>query len=439
MAEEAQKLLDELHFDVDAGEKVVNLPTAKQQLALIARTVSMEASLIIMDEPTSSLSISEIDNLFRVIKELKSRGISIIYISHFLEEIFKIADRVTVLRNGRLVGTKNAAETHIGDVISMMVGEGHTQDKKFYREHPSDEIHLKVENMSQVQGQVHDISFVLHKGEMNWCGECEACRMGMYNQCENLEEIGFTLDGAYAEYLVAKEKFCFDISALEHIYGSRSKALHIGALIEPLAVAYNGIFERGGGFRPGSDIVIFGAGPIGLSALSLAVAAGAGRVIVFEKSAARMKLAEKTGATYVCDIDGLLAEGLSPGQKVLELTGKKGAEVFIEATEFQRDNIPEIERALAVGAKVIQIGISSKTMEMDVERLQIAGASYHGTIGSAGHGIWQNVIALIAQGRVDPQIYMNPRIYTLEESLEAIEDAAKCGAGKNVVDPGLRA
>lgn len=274
---------------------------------------------------------------------------------------------------------------------------------------------------------------------MNWCGECEACRMGMYNQCENLEEIGFTLDGAYAEYLVAKEKFCFDISALEHIYGSRSKALHIGALIEPLAVAYNGIFERGGGFKPGSDIVIFGAGPIGLSALSLAVAAGAGRVIVFEKSAARMKLAEKTGATYVCDIDGLLAEGLSPGQKVLELTGKKGAEVFIEATEFQRDNIPEIERALAVGAKVIQIGISSKTMEMDVERLQIAGASYHGTIGSAGHGIWQNVIALIAQGRVDPQIYMNPRIYTLEESLEAIEDAAKCGAGKNVVDPGLRA
>lgn len=166
MAEEAQKLLDELHFDVDAGEKVVNLPTAKQQLALIARTVSMEASLIIMDEPTSSLSISEIDNLFRVIKELKSRGISIIYISHFLEEIFKIADRVTVLRNGRLVGTKNAAETQIGEVISMMVGEGHTQDKKFYREHPSDEIHLKVENMSQIQGQVHDISFVLHKGEI---------------------------------------------------------------------------------------------------------------------------------------------------------------------------------------------------------------------------------------------------------------------------------
>ena len=272
---------------------------------------------------------------------------------------------------------------------------------------------------------------------MNWCGECEACRAGMYNQCENLEEIGFTLDGGYAEYLVAKEKFCFDISPLMDIYGSKQKALHIGALIEPLAVAYNGIFVRGGGFRPGSDIVIFGAGPIGLSALALVKAAGAGRIIIFEKSAPRMELAEHMGATHVYDIDKLYADGSGPGQKVRELTDGKGAEVFIEATEFQRYNIPEIEMALAVGAKIVQTGISSRPMEMDVERLQIAGASYYGTIGSAGHGIWQDVIRLIAQGRVDPAVYMNPHIYTLDEALEAIQDAAKCTAGKNVVDPSL--
>ena len=272
---------------------------------------------------------------------------------------------------------------------------------------------------------------------MNWCGECEACRAGMYNQCENLEEIGFTLDGGYAEYLVAKEKFCFDISPLMDIYGSKQKALHIGALIEPLAVAYNGIFVRGGGFRPGSDIVIFGAGPIGLSALALVKAAGAGRIIIFEKSAPRMELAEHMGATHVYDIDKLYADGPGPGQKVRELTDGKGAEVFIEATEFQRYNIPEIEMALAVGAKIVQTGISSRPMEMDVERLQIAGATYYGTIGSAGHGIWQDVIRLIAQGRVDPAVYMNPHIYTLDEALEAIQDAAKCTAGKNVVDPSL--
>lgn len=166
MEEEAEKLLEELHFDVNVRELVCNLPTAQQQLVLIARTVSMESSLVIMDEPTSSLSISEIDNLFRVIGELKSRGISIIYISHFLEEIFKIADRVTVLRNGKLVGTKSASETNIGEIISMMVGEGHNHDKKYLRPYPSKEILLEVKNMSQIKGQVHDINLKVHKGEI---------------------------------------------------------------------------------------------------------------------------------------------------------------------------------------------------------------------------------------------------------------------------------
>lgn len=272
---------------------------------------------------------------------------------------------------------------------------------------------------------------------MNWCGECEACRMGMYNQCENLEEIGFTLDGGYAEYLVAKEKFCFDISALVDIYGSKRKALQVGALIEPLAVAYNGIFVRGDGFRSGSDVVIFGAGPIGLSAITLVKTSGAGKIIVFEKSEPRMELAKKLGATHVYNIDTLIANNSSPSQQIRELTSGKGAGVFLEATEFQRFNIPEIEKALAVGAKIVQLGISPRTMEMDVEKLQLVGGSYHGTIGSAGHGIWQDVINLIAQGRIDPSEYMNPRIYTLDEALEAIKDAAKCTAGKNVVDPSL--
>lgn len=194
---------------------------------------------------------------------------------------------------------------------------------------------------------------------------------------------------------------------------------------------------RGGGFRSGSDIVIFGAGPIGLSALSLVKTSGAGRIIVFEKSKEREEMAKKLGATHVYNIDELNADDVSPSQKIREITKGKGAEVFIESTEFQRQNIPEIEKALAVGAKIIQIGISSRTMEMNVEKLQLIGGSYHGTIGSAGHGIWQDVINLIAQGRVDPSAYMNSRIYKLDEALDAIRDAAKCTAGKNVVDPSL--
>lgn len=166
MMKEAQKLLDDLQFNVNAKEQVCDLPTAQQQLVLIARTVSMNSSLIIMDEPTSSLSISEIDNLFRVIKELQGRGISIIYISHFLEEIFKIADRVTTLRNGKLVGTREVADTTIQEVITMMVGEGHDHDKKFYRDRPSEEVRLKVQNISQASGLVHDVQFHVCKGEI---------------------------------------------------------------------------------------------------------------------------------------------------------------------------------------------------------------------------------------------------------------------------------
>lgn len=273
---------------------------------------------------------------------------------------------------------------------------------------------------------------------MNWCGECTACREGMFNQCENLEEIGFTLDGGYAEYLVAKEKFCFDISPLVKVYGTKRKAMQIGALIEPLAVAYNGLFVRGGGFRPGNDIVIFGAGPIGLSALVLAKASGAGNIVMFEKLPARIELAKKNGATHVFNLDEVKAEGSSPSQKIMEVTNGRGAGLIAESTEFQHVNMPEIEKSLAVGGKVVQIGISTRTAPVHAEMLQLVGASYHGTIGSAGHGIWTDVINLIATGRIDPSQFMNPRIYKLDEALDAIRDAAKGVPGKNVVDPSLK-
>lgn len=272
---------------------------------------------------------------------------------------------------------------------------------------------------------------------MNWCGECTACREGMFNQCENLEEIGFTLDGGYAEYLVAKEKFCFDISPLEKVYGSKRKAMQIGALIEPLAVAYNGLFVRGGGFRPGSDVVIFGAGPIGLSALVLAKTSGAANIIMFEKLPGRIELAKKNGATHAFNLDEVKAEGSTPSKKIMEVTKGRGAGVIAESTEFQHVNMPEIEKSLAIGGKVVQIGISSRTAPVHAEMLQLVGASYHGTIGSAGHGIWTDVINLIATGRVDPSRYMNPRVYRLDEALDAIRDAAKGVPGKNVVDPTL--
>ena len=269
---------------------------------------------------------------------------------------------------------------------------------------------------------------------MNWCGECAACRAGLVNQCENLEEIGFTLDGGYAEYLVAKEKFCFHVEALVSGYKTKERALEVAAMVEPTAVAYNGMFVRGGGFLPGGNVAIFGAGPIGLSATSLAKAAGAAKIITFEKEPLRMKLAREVGADYVFDPDELYSAGISPSEKVMDLTGGIGVEMAVEATHDQSETIPEIEQMIAVGGTIAQIGISPKRTPIMSTYLQKKGVNYHCSIGSSGHDIWPHVIRLIASGRIDPSRFLT-KCYHLDEAKEAIEAAERLEGGKFVVTP----
>ncbi len=125
---EAQKILDTLHIDVDPKTEVRKLSIAKKQMVEISRALSMDARIIIMDEPTSSLPTSsslienEVEVLFRVIEGLKARGKTVIYISHRMDEIFRISDRITVLRDGKLIGVKQTSETNPDQIISMMVG-----------------------------------------------------------------------------------------------------------------------------------------------------------------------------------------------------------------------------------------------------------------------------------------------------------------------------
>lgn len=192
---------------------------------------------------------------------------------------------------------------------------------------------------------------------MNWCGKCMPCRKGMFNQCENLEEIGFSLDGGFGQYLTAKEKYCLDINKFRDIYGSEEKALEAGALIEPTAVAYNGMFVRAGGFLPGSYVAVFGAGPIGLSAVQLAKAAGAAKVIVLEYSKPRLKLAAEAGATDVCDLGAIAGDGSSPAEVMRELTEGRGIHMAVECTAFCNKNIPQIQQALAVGERWYRLDI----------------------------------------------------------------------------------
>src|SRR5215831_17709215 len=98
----------------------------------------------------------------------------------------------------------------------------------------------------------------------NWCGVCAPCRAGRFNQCQNLEEIGFTVNGGFAEQLVVEARYCWKTNVLGETYGDELGD-EVGVLVEPVAVGYNAFFVRSGGFRPGSNVVVFGAGPIGLA------------------------------------------------------------------------------------------------------------------------------------------------------------------------------
>ena len=269
---------------------------------------------------------------------------------------------------------------------------------------------------------------------MAWCGECMACRRGLFNQCENLEEIGFSKNGAYAEYLVAKEKLCFKVDGLVDVYGSKERALEVAAMIEPMAVAYNGVFTRGGGIEPGGHVVVFGCGPIGLSAISLLKAAGAAKIIAFEPNKTRQGLAKDVGATHTIDPFEIWNNGGKISDKVMEITGGVGAAMVVEATHKPSENIPEAVDMLMAGGTIAQIGITAKTVELHPVYMQKKGANYHFAIGSSGHGTWSNVIRLIESGRVDPSKYLTGT-YHLGDSIAAIQAAAKADGGKFVVTP----
>ena len=166
MRKNAQELLDRLSINIQADELVSSLSTAKQQLVLIARSIALNPDVIIMDEPTSSLSISEIDNLFVLIKDLKARGISIIYISHYLEEVFRIADRATILRNGQKIITTEISKCTQQQIVEWMVGHKNVGEIQFLRDKPEDEVVFEAKNLMQSKGIVKDVSFQIRKGEV---------------------------------------------------------------------------------------------------------------------------------------------------------------------------------------------------------------------------------------------------------------------------------
>ncbi|MBS5398300.1 MAG: sugar ABC transporter ATP-binding protein [Lachnospiraceae bacterium] len=166
MNEEARKLFDRMHIDIDPTETMSRLTVGKQQMCEIAKAISHEAKVIIFDEPSAALTEAEIEELFKIIRDLRDQGLGIVYISHRMDEIKVITDRVTVMRDGAYVGTLITKDSTKDDIINMMVGRVIYEDPKTKNmTPPGAPVVLKVEHLNAGK-MVQDVSFELHKGEV---------------------------------------------------------------------------------------------------------------------------------------------------------------------------------------------------------------------------------------------------------------------------------
>ena len=163
---EAKKLFDQLGIDINPAEKMGNLTVGKQQMCEIAKAISHEAKVIIFDEPSAALTEAEIEELFKIIRDLRDKQMGIVYISHRMDEIKVITDRVTVMRDGTYVGTLITKDSTKDDIVNMMVGRVIYEEPKTESHCPPDApVVLKVEHLNAGK-MVQDISFELRKGEI---------------------------------------------------------------------------------------------------------------------------------------------------------------------------------------------------------------------------------------------------------------------------------
>ena len=166
MYRDTKAIFDELDIDIDPRARVGTLSVSQMQMIEIAKAFSYDAKIVIMDEPTSSLTEKEVNHLFTIIRKLKDRGCGIVYISHKMEEIFQLCDEITILRDGQWIATQPLEGLDMDKIIAMMVGRSLNQrfpDK----ENKPGEVILEVRNLTSLrQPSIRDVSFDLHKGEI---------------------------------------------------------------------------------------------------------------------------------------------------------------------------------------------------------------------------------------------------------------------------------
>jgi len=232
--------------------------------------------------------------------------------------------------------------------------------------------------------------------EMMWCSFCRPCADGYPNHCEQLQEIGFSIDGAYARYIKVNARYLWSLESLREPYGEEKMYL-LGSLVEPTSVAYNAVIERGGGIRPGENVLIMGSGPVGIAACAVLRRAGAARVIISEPSKSRREMALAMGATHAID-----PATVNAADAVLNITAGMGAKLILEATGLPSVVWADIEKIIWNGRQlnstVVLVARADDRIPMNGEVFQVRRAQVVGAQGHSGHGTFPNVIQCMATG-----------------------------------------
>ena len=163
--EDAAQIFARMNLKLDPRTEVSRLTIARQQMVEIAKALSYRSRVLIMDEPTAALNDAEINELFAIIRDLKAEGVGIVYISHKMDELKRIADRVTVMRDGEYIDTVPAQSTPVDKIISMMVGRALSDERAYVPDHEKSETVLEVRNLRR-GSEIRDISFSVRKGEI---------------------------------------------------------------------------------------------------------------------------------------------------------------------------------------------------------------------------------------------------------------------------------
>lgn len=262
---------------------------------------------------------------------------------------------------------------------------------------------------------------------MLYCGVCEACRTSHPNQCPDLEMVGFSAPGAYADYVTAQERFLWPLDLLAERLGSAERALELGALIEPIACSYNGMFVSAGGFLPGAHVAVFGCGPIGLGAIALARAAGAATVLAFETIPERRAVALSVGADFAYD-----PREAPAGETIRQRTGGWGADMIVEAAGAAMQTMPEIERAFSPGGKMVYLGRTGLRAPVMLDVLVTQAATIAGARGHAGGGCFPRILRLLEANRLNVAPMITRR-FPFAQTIEAVAKSCDRTDGKILV------